>query len=385
MFLEVVRFVHRHDFKRQIRFAHQPTQAFIVRHHPSAAIQRGDAVIADHAHHGIWIDGMDLTLPIDAQRGRAEDQHPALACRQARRHHGLAALAETHVIAQARAALACQVTHAGVLVVAQACALPDLDKPRLVHFDSCALLQMGREESCAFSTLPAAITWFRCSARHLDRRLAGWRSDQFFQHHRAFVDEHELGRDPGQIAQRIRHTLDPAGHLPGRRWLVKTPSQGAHGTNRRHVVAEANSVMAARRITVQQWKHLHIEQLGEIVGLRRRHGRLEQRERPVHIHVLPVVDLGQPKQAWLGLCRLDQPHATPRRPPSAGVGQQTPHARCSVIELKSQTPPIRDRLNQQLGRTQQDGCRKASHAHHPLKRSGIASTASMRWVMSAFT
>ena len=142
VFLEIVRFVHRQDFKRQIRLAHQPTQAFIVRHHPIAAIQRGDAVLAYHAHHGIWIDGMDLALPVDAQRGWAEDQHPALACRQARRHHGLAALAKAHVIAQARATLAGQVTHAGVLVVAQACALSDLDQLRLMHLDSGALIQM---------------------------------------------------------------------------------------------------------------------------------------------------------------------------------------------------------------------------------------------------
>ena len=69
-------------------------------------MQRGHAVIAQHADDCIGVDHLDLALPVQPQRGWTNDEDTLLACSKAAGHHGLAALAQAHVVTHAG-------THAG--------------------------------------------------------------------------------------------------------------------------------------------------------------------------------------------------------------------------------------------------------------------------------
>ncbi len=69
-------------------------------------MQRGHAVIAQHADDRIGVDPLDLALPVQPQRGWTNDEDTLLACSKAAGHHGLAALAQAHVVTHAGTRLA---------------------------------------------------------------------------------------------------------------------------------------------------------------------------------------------------------------------------------------------------------------------------------------
>lgn len=86
---------------------HAPApHALIVTDHPVTAMQRGHAVIAQHADDCIGVDHLDLALPVQPQRGWTNDEDTLLACSKAAGHHGLAALAQAHVVTHAGTRLA---------------------------------------------------------------------------------------------------------------------------------------------------------------------------------------------------------------------------------------------------------------------------------------
>ncbi len=76
----------------QVDLTHQPPHALIVTDHPVTAMQRGHAVIAQHADDCIGVDHLDLALPVQPQRGWANDEDTLLACSKAAGHHGLGLL-----------------------------------------------------------------------------------------------------------------------------------------------------------------------------------------------------------------------------------------------------------------------------------------------------
>lgn len=76
----------------QVDLTHQPPHALIVTDHPVTAMQRGHAVIAQHADDRIGVDHLDLALPVQPQRGWTNDEDTLLACSKAAGHHGLGLL-----------------------------------------------------------------------------------------------------------------------------------------------------------------------------------------------------------------------------------------------------------------------------------------------------
>ncbi len=87
------------------------------------------------------------------------------------------------------------------------------------------------------------------------------------------MHENELRLDPREIAQPSQNALRTATHLPCRRRPVKAAIHGPHGFDARHVVGEAHGVLTLAQIAAGQRKHLHVEQLGEVV----RFGRSQRR------------------------------------------------------------------------------------------------------------
>ena len=346
--LEVVGLVNSHHGEIQPCFPHQATHALIVADHPIATLQRGHAILAHHADSGVRVDHADLALPVQAQRGRAHDQNSPAAGGHARCDHSLAALAQAHVVAHARAGLAQHVDHALGLVVAQRAARDHAGQGHSVIRQIRDMAALRREEATALLLACARPTtaggW---RGQHADGRALVAGARQFLNDDRLLVHKHELRLHPCNRFQALLDLLRCGPDLPGGCMLVEVAAQGAHGAHAQRVVCEADGIPAAAEITLRKREDLYVEQLREVVVLRRCHCGPERHIKALQVHELTGVCVLQDLLDARRIIDIQHPHAPCCTPPGI-VGSQGPLQTWHMRELQAHPEPVKGSLQKQV-------------------------------------